>query len=146
MVLLHRLPSIQTQVKPEGHRRAEAGLWVGAPTPGLTLPPAAADLPEAGALAQTIEPLLFDQLHDLRLDLLPQLSAEKKTVEDQHKRHVFKRLRRCCRCFLDSPSSTHPSAHTCTSASSAIRVVDLETSTGLVSSSGVLTEPRFAAS
>lgn len=43
----------------------------------LTLPPATADLPEAGALAQTIEPLLFDQLHDLRLDLLSQLSAEK---------------------------------------------------------------------
>lgn len=42
---------------------------------GLTLASAAADLPEAGALAQTIEPLLLDQLHDLRLDLLPQLSV-----------------------------------------------------------------------
>lgn len=41
----------------------------------LTLPPAAADLPEAGSFAQPVEPLLLDQLHDLRLDLLPQLPA-----------------------------------------------------------------------
>lgn len=47
-------------------------------TAGLTLPSATADLPEASALAQTVEPLLFDQLHDLRLDLLSQLSSEKQ--------------------------------------------------------------------
>lgn len=55
----------------------EGGLALAA-TAGLTLPSATADLPEAGALAQTVEPLLFDQLHDLRLDLLSQLSSEKK--------------------------------------------------------------------
>lgn len=62
----------------------EGGLALGA-TGGLTLPSATADLPEAGALAQTVEPLLFDQLHDLRLDLLSQLSSGKKednTPED----------------------------------------------------------------
>ena len=42
----------------------------------LTLSPSAADLPEAGALTQTIEALLFDQLHDLWLDFLPELPGE----------------------------------------------------------------------
>ena len=37
--------------------------------------PAVVGLLEAGALTQPVEPLLFDQLHDLRLDLLPQLSG-----------------------------------------------------------------------
>lgn len=46
----------------------------------LTLSPSAADLSEAGALAQTIEALLFDQLHDLWLDFLPKLPGE--TSED----------------------------------------------------------------
>lgn len=39
----------------------------------LTLPPAATDFTEAGSIAQPVEPLLLDQLHDLGLDLLPQL-------------------------------------------------------------------------
>lgn len=47
-------------------------------TPFLTLPPATADFPEAGTLTQPVEPLLFDQLHDLGLDLLSQL-PEKMT-------------------------------------------------------------------
>lgn len=46
----------------------------------LTLSPSAADLPEAGALTQTIEALLFDQLHYLWLDFLPKLPGE--TSED----------------------------------------------------------------
>lgn len=46
----------------------------------LTLSPSAADLPEAGALTQTIEALLFDQLHDLWLDFFPKLPGE--TAED----------------------------------------------------------------
>lgn len=78
MVLLHHPPSITAQLKTAACRWAEPGTPALA-TP-LTLPPATADLPEAGALAQTVEPLLFDQLHDLRLDLLSQLSAEKRTV------------------------------------------------------------------
>lgn len=44
----------------------------------LTLPPATADFPEAGSFTQPVEPLLFDQLHDLWLDLFPQLPAEQK--------------------------------------------------------------------
>lgn len=56
-----------------------------APATPLTLPPATADLPEAGALAQTVEPLLFDQLHDLGLDLLSQLSAGKRHSLDEEK-------------------------------------------------------------
>lgn len=43
----------------------------------FTLSPAAADLPEAGAFTQAVEALLFDQLHDFRLDLLPQLPAQR---------------------------------------------------------------------
>lgn len=39
----------------------------------LTLPPATTDFPEAGSITQPVESLLFDQLHDLWLDLLPQL-------------------------------------------------------------------------
>lgn len=46
----------------------------------FTLSPSAADLPEAGALTQTIEALLFDQLHDLGMDFLPKLPGE--TSED----------------------------------------------------------------
>lgn len=46
----------------------------------LTLSPATADFPKAGSLTQPVEPLLFDQLHDLRLDLFPQLPAEQHTV------------------------------------------------------------------
>lgn len=42
----------------------------------LTLSPSAADLPEAGALTQAIEALLFDQLHDLWLYFLPKLPGE----------------------------------------------------------------------
>ncbi len=52
----------------------------------LTLSPSAADLPEAGALTQTIEALLFDQLHDLWLDFLPKLPGE--TSEDLHKKRL----------------------------------------------------------
>lgn len=48
-------------------------LCVHASTLLLTLPPATTDFPEAGTLTQPVEPLLFDQLHDLGLDLLPQL-------------------------------------------------------------------------
>lgn len=43
----------------------------------LTLPPATTDFPEAGSLTQPVEPLLFDQLHDLWLDLLPQLPVKR---------------------------------------------------------------------
>lgn len=43
----------------------------------LTLPPATTDFPEAGSLTQPVEPLLFDQLHDLRLNLFPQLPSKK---------------------------------------------------------------------
>lgn len=54
---------------------------------GLTLPPATTDFPEAGSLTQPVEPLLFDQLHDLWLDLLPKLPSEKKTGS-QFKRNI----------------------------------------------------------
>lgn len=85
MVLLRPLPSITAQLKTEDgrSRRAEPGTPALA-TP-LTLPPATADLPEAGALAQTVEPLLLDQLHDLRLDLLSQLSAGRTHSLDEEK-------------------------------------------------------------
>lgn len=76
--------------------KAGGGLALPA-TAGLTLPSATADLPEAGALAQTVEPLLFDQLHDLRLDLLSQLSSEKRR---QHTRELCQsRLKYRAGCF-----------------------------------------------
>lgn len=46
----------------------------------LTLPPATADFPEAGSVTQPVEPLLFDQLHDLGLDFLSQLTLEKQKM------------------------------------------------------------------
>jgi hypothetical protein len=48
-----------------------------------TLPPAAADLPEAGSITQTVEPLLFDKLHDLWLDLLPQLPTDQREKQSE---------------------------------------------------------------
>lgn len=60
--------------KQEDRRKAEeATLCV-----RLTLPSATTDLPEAGSFTQPVEPLLFDQLHDLGLDLLSQLPAGNK--------------------------------------------------------------------
>lgn len=58
---------------------------VQAPCLCLTLPSATTDLPEACSLTQPVEPLLFDQLHDLGLDFLPQLPAEKSTHTHTHK-------------------------------------------------------------
>lgn len=37
------------------------------------MPPAVPNLPEAAPLTEPVQPLLFDQLQDLGLDLLPQL-------------------------------------------------------------------------
>lgn len=44
----------------------------------LTLPPAVAKFPEAASLTQPVEPLLLDELQDLRLNSLPQLSAAER--------------------------------------------------------------------
>lgn len=86
------LPSSCGQSSVKGQNGQE-DVWVvrgrldRAATAGITLPSATADLPEAGALAQTVEALLFDQLHDLWLDLLSQLSSEKKDTHT-HQRIV----------------------------------------------------------
>lgn len=55
----------------------------------LTLPPAVAQFPEAASLTQPVEPLLLDELQDLRLNSLPQLAASERTTTRHVRRGGF---------------------------------------------------------
>lgn len=66
----------------------------------LTLPPATADFPEAGSLTQPVEPLLFDQLHDLGLNLLSQLPSEKQKMNEHTHIIGLRELSKLCQPHL----------------------------------------------
>lgn len=64
----------------------------------LTLPPATTDFPEAGSITQPVEPLLFNQLHDLGLDLLPQLPLETQKMNTKLVSEKYQKFYKPHRC------------------------------------------------